>query len=129
MTYNKKQIMKRAWEIRKTNNVSFSDALAESWSEAKNIEFPKMHRIKIDYKETALRKRAKKNGWKWNPDMKLWEKVIKYSNINPVLQDRIVESNKESNNKIQGPGFYYTDTPKNRAIVNKYGFDAIEMVN
>ena len=33
-TYNKSEIMSRAWQIRKSENVSMSEALKQSWSEA-----------------------------------------------------------------------------------------------
>lgn len=33
-TYNKSEIMSRAWQIRKENNLSMSEALKQSWSEA-----------------------------------------------------------------------------------------------
>lgn len=40
-TYNKSEIMSRAWQIKKSDNVSMSDALKQAWSEAflSNLDF------------------------------------------------------------------------------------------
>jgi hypothetical protein len=36
MKYNRSEIMRRAWEIKRSENVSISEALKAAWAEAKN---------------------------------------------------------------------------------------------
>ena len=36
MKYNRSKIMRRAWEIKRSENVSISEALKAAWAEAKN---------------------------------------------------------------------------------------------
>lgn len=38
MKYNKQEIMKRAWELKKTTDNTFSVCLKKSWAEAKRTE-------------------------------------------------------------------------------------------
>lgn len=98
----------------------------------------KVFTLRIPFANTAGRNNAKKLGAKWDADRKVWtvettEKKIDLRNLSNFVEE---SENKEeaivtpatTNTVDSGCGFYMQNTPGNWALVNKYGFDAIERV-
>ena len=58
MKYNVQNIMRRAWAIRRTNNVSMSTALKASWAIAKTV--------------AAAEEAGKESGWNYRVSTNNW---------------------------------------------------------
>ena len=63
MTYNKKNIMKNAWDIRRGNNVSMSVALKAAWA--------------IEKAMAAAEEAGKESGWNYKVSANDWNKYGK----------------------------------------------------
>lgn len=91
--------------------------------------------LEIPYANTAGHKNAKKIGAKWNPDTKVW--IVKTSEYKLDLKNlwkfvkeedetHLTETKEETVD--MGVGFPVPNNNRAKALVQKYGFDAIEMI-
>lgn len=95
--------------------------------------------LSIPFANTAARKNVKKLGGQWNADRKVWtvettEKKIDLRNLSKFVVDgenkEVAPATAPTPATVDsGCGFRMQDTPRNWALVNKYGFDAIEMAD
>jgi hypothetical protein len=90
--------------------------------------------LNIPFANTAGRNNAKKLGATWNPNTKMWtvetsEYKLDLRNLwKFVATESANVVNAEKTTVDSGAGFAMENTVANRRLVNKYGFDAIEMI-
>lgn len=96
--------------------------------------------LSIPYANTAGRNNAKKLGAKWDSDRKVWtvettEKKIDLRNLSKFVVEESINTPisapavEPAKTVDSGCGFRMSNTAANWAKVNRYGFDAIEMVD
>jgi hypothetical protein len=131
----KKEIFKAAHRLAKETiqkgdnyQVTFAACLKLVYNNSKSEI---VHFLKLSYKDKRNQKTAKINGFKWNPQLKLWEnkKGVEMDATYSLFEYRVKSETNTDNSVNSGFGFNMKNTAHNQNLVNKYGYDAIEYVS
>ena len=92
------------------------------------------YRLYIPYEEKKDRARCKRYlRPRWNSDGKFWTvftslNEIKECALHYYLKEGVTETKENDETIISDAGFAMDDTAKNRNLVSRFGYDAIELI-
>lgn len=116
MKYNKQEIMKRAWELKKTTDNTFSVCLKRSWAEAKRTE-EKSEKALLIERLDFLADYANKleNGYQYNAYISDWENYGKSRTYFAIYE----KCDNSRHNKKKSYGYF--DNQSGAYVPEKYG--------